>query len=86
MFITITLYTLSAFFIIFFAIAVARVISDNRIKRKVLKRSAEYEAKQKEFKKAGLKQFKFNNNRTVIFAPNFREANAKYQQHLKSNN
>lgn len=86
MFITITLYTLSSFFIVFFAIAIFRVVSDKRTEKKILKKSLEYAKRQDEFKKAGLKKFKFNNNRTVVFARSFKEANAKYQQQLKAHN
>lgn len=77
--ITLISYLLSILFLVFVIRAVLRVIRDNRIQKKIISRSQKLKAQKRELRQQGLKEFTFNNGKVVIFAKNYKEANAQYQ-------
>ena len=75
---------IAAFFSFFFFRAVATVVKEKLYERKLKKQSKRVANQQQELKQKGLKPFKFNNGKTTIFAKDFRQANAKFQEYLKA--
>lgn len=77
--ITLISYLLSILFLVFVIRAILRVIRDSRIQKKIISQDRELKAQRRKLKQRGLKEFYFNNGKVLIFAKNYKDANAQYQ-------
>lgn len=82
--ITISAYILAGLFIIFLTRATIKVIRKNNREKKLTKLHKDYEKKEKELKRKGLKKFTFNQGKTIVWALDFKSANLQYQASRKN--
>lgn len=82
--ITISAYILAGLFIIFLTKSTIKVIRKNNREKKILKLHKDYEKKEKELRRKGLKKFTFNQGNTIVWALDFKNANSQYQTSRKN--
>lgn len=77
-------YILAVIFIILLTRAVIKAIRNNRQMAKHKKLHKTYEKNEKQLKQQGLKKFTFNGGKTIVWANDFKAANAQYQTSRKN--